>query len=187
MCCAVLTIAGLGIACIAGRSRGYPLYSTANGRPDKDQVALLTGYVRTVDAEDVSAFQRPLELLPGCHIIRTPTRWLDAQGRGAVTWMTGEWTFALPMKAGYRYSIEIIGQAVVTGPTVPLEMKAFERDMHGTKTDTFERARSMDDLRECRELAGEPTTPPGRVERAPEKGEAAPGNPEPTPDNGPDE
>jgi hypothetical protein len=59
------------------------------------------------------------------------------------------------MKAGYQYSVEIIVSPVVTGPSVPGALKAFERDMLGTRTRTFERARTGDDLQKCREDAGE--------------------------------
>ncbi len=157
----MLAMAGLGVACLANQSRGYALYPTADGRPDETEVAQLAGYVRPVDGKDVSASGKRFELLPGCHVIGTPSRWISSAGSGAVMWATGEWTFALPMKAGYQYAVEIIVPPLVTGPTALGDMKAFERDMHGTRTRTFARAQRGEDLQACREEAGNDGAAPG--------------------------
>jgi hypothetical protein len=58
----------------------------------------------------VSYEWKAFELLPGCHIVRTPTRWKRGSDQGdlqigGIVASTGELTFAVPMKPGYAYEI----------------------------------------------------------------------------------
>jgi hypothetical protein len=54
------------------------------------------------------------------------------------------------LKAGHQYSIELLVPPT-TGPTAPLEIKAFEKDGRGTTTRTFSSAKSRDDLVSCQQ------------------------------------
>jgi hypothetical protein len=146
----------LGLACIATSSRGLPLYPSTGERPDETKVAQLSGYVRFVDEQDVSSRAKLFELRPGCHVVGTPSKWIGSTltGTGDVSATTGQVTFALPMRAGYQYSVEVL-LPPMSGPTTLLQVKAFESDMRGTRTRIFERARSESDLEACRDEAGE--------------------------------
>jgi hypothetical protein len=84
----------LALACVGTPSRGYPLYPSDTGRRDESEVALLGGYVQFVDGQDVGSHGGLFEVLPGCHVIGTPSRWLASSptGTGAVTASTGKVT-----------------------------------------------------------------------------------------------
>lgn len=101
---ALLVAAG----CVADRERGYPLYPAGEPEPTRAEVAVLTGYVRTVDGEDVSRLGSTFRLLPGCHRVGTPPAWGHTEPtQGAVVVKTGEVSFALPMRAGFTYVVEV--------------------------------------------------------------------------------
>jgi hypothetical protein len=136
--------------CIAGSARGYALYATEGGRPGLDEVARLGGYVRYVDGQDVSGHGGPFELLPGCHVIGTPSEWgsINGAATAAVMAKTGKWMFALPMRADYYYSVDV-EVPPMTGPTAPLSIHAHEKDASGKTTRTFASATSAQDLESC--------------------------------------
>ncbi|GEM_PF-1528736 len=95
-------------ACGVERERGYPLYPASDPAPTRAEVAVLTGYVRTVDGVDVSRYGSTFRLLPGCHVVGTPRAWAHTEStQGAVVVKTGEVSFALPMRAGYTYVVEV--------------------------------------------------------------------------------
>ena len=131
-------IASLGLGCVASSPRGYPLYPSPDGaRPDESQVAQLGGYVRYVDGADMSSHGTSFEVLPGCHVVGTPSTWGDATSNtAAVIMTTGRLTFALPMKSGYRYTVRAEVEHM-TGPTGTGGIKAYESDGRGTTTRTF--------------------------------------------------
>ena len=65
------------------------------------------------------------------------------------TLATGRLNFALPMRAGHQYRIEVI-----TGPIAGrLTIKGYESDLRGNKTREFERATSPKDIEACEEAA----------------------------------
>jgi hypothetical protein len=141
----------LSIACISGGgARGYRLYPPAPQPLPPDQVSTLAGYVQFVDNQDVSSLGGYFELLPGCHVIGTPSHWGDqsAGGSVAVTATTGRWIFALPMRAGHRYRIEV-AVPVMTGVTGTLTIKGRESDLAGNKTREFEHVTSVKDIQAC--------------------------------------
>jgi hypothetical protein len=150
----VAAMASVALACVGTPSRGYPLYPSDGARRDITEVAQLGGYVRFVDGQDVGAHGKLFEVPPGCHVIATPSRWMGVSptGTGAVTATTGKVTFALPMKAGHQYSVELLVRPI-TGPTTTIEIKAFERDGRGTMTRTFSYAKSRADLVSCHKEA----------------------------------
>ena len=168
-CAVVLVVTILG--CIAGEGRGYPLYPTTGAGPmDPSRVVRLAGYVRFVDGVDVSEHGTRFELLPGCHLIGTPSRWGSASMSGGVAVSTGTLTFALPMKAGHQYAVSVeTSLAGGGGPTQPAFVRAYERDASGAVTETFAPASSQSDVQRCRDLAGpnaevtQPADPPRAV------------------------
>jgi hypothetical protein len=132
------------------------LYGTERGRPDVREVARLAGYVQYVDGRDVSAYGGSFELLPGCHVIGTPSEWGSAKDNtAAVRATTGKQIFALPMKAGCAYDVEL-EVPEMTGPTGTIAIRAYERDARGEKTRTFARATSDGDLEACEREGGKP-------------------------------
>jgi hypothetical protein len=149
----VMTLVLSAAGCISGAGvRPYRLYPPAPQPLAPEQVATLTGHVQFVDDKDVLSLGGYFELLPGCHVIGTPSRMgVPSPGRTAVSWVTtGEWTFALPMKAGYQYRIEVI---MPTARTVPLTVKGYESDLRGNRTREFEHAASPNDIEACRQEA----------------------------------
>jgi hypothetical protein len=150
----MLAFALSGVGCISV-ARPYQLYSPAPQPLAPEQVSTLTGYLQFVDDKDVSELGGSFELLPGCHVIGTPSHWSERTPgvNSAVVATTGRWTFALPMRAGHRYRIEVIVVGVMTGPTAPLTIKGFESDLGGNETREFEQATSSKGIEACREEA----------------------------------
>ncbi|HJX52274.1 MAG TPA: hypothetical protein VJ801_05865 [Polyangia bacterium] len=151
-------------ACVSGGgARPDRLYPPTPEPLGPQQVSTLTGYVQFVDGKDVSSLGGYFELLPGCHVIGTPSRWADQSpgGNVVVTANTGRWTFALPMKAGHQYRIEVRA-GVATGPTGPLTIKGYESDLRGNKTREFERATSQKDIAACNQEAARSPGPERR-------------------------
>jgi hypothetical protein len=142
-------------ACLSGPGpRPDRLYPPPAQPLAPDRVSTLTGYVRFVDDKDVSELSGYLELLPGCHIIGTPSHMAApfpaTRSVGTVT--TGRWTFDLPMGAGHQYQIGVIQP---TARTVPLTIKAYETDLGGHKTREFAQATSRKEIDACfKEVAG---------------------------------
>jgi hypothetical protein len=156
----LLTLSAAG--CMSGPGlRPDRLYPPPPQPLGPDKVSTLTGYVQFVDNRDVSEMGGYFELLPGCHVIGTPSRWGEqsAGGGTTVTATTGRWTFALPMRAGHQYRIEVI-VPVFTGVTAPLNIKGHETDLGGNKTREFERATSLKDIEACFKEAGKPSPAP---------------------------
>ena len=153
-----LAAAWLLVACIAPSGRGEPLYPVTEPRPKREDVAELGGYVRQVDNQQVSE-SGSFELLPGCHIIKTPAHWgsVDSSSGGILV-DTGHRTFAIVMKPGYRYHI---GVSVKTmgGSTGSAAVEGTEEDLKGKKTQVLYPATSTADIEACKE-AGAHVPPP---------------------------
>jgi hypothetical protein len=98
-----IAIFALSAACVSGGGpRPDRLYPPTPQPLGPQQVSTLAGYVQFVDDKDVSSLGGYFELLPGCHVIGTPSHWADQSPGGnlTVTATTGRWTFALPMEGG---------------------------------------------------------------------------------------
>ena len=150
----MMTVALSAAACISV-ARPYQLYPPALRPLAPEQVSTLTGYVQFVDDKDVSELGGSFDLLPGCHVIGTPSHWSERSpgSYSVVVATTGRRTFALPMRAGHRYRIEVMVVGVMTGPTAPLTIKGYESDLGGNQTREFERATSPKDIEACKEEA----------------------------------
>lgn len=119
-----------------------------------DQVSLLSGYVQFVDDKDVSSRGTNFELLPGCHIIGTPSNWGEHSpgSDSVVTSTTGRWLFAIPMRANHQYLVKVI-VGTMTGPVGSLTIKTYESDRSGKQTREFEHVTSPKDIENCRREA----------------------------------
>jgi hypothetical protein len=91
-------------ACITQSTQAMPLYSPSDA-VGAAQAVLLSGYIARVDNRDVSALGDLFEVLPGCHIVTTPTRWGTETSASGMVAFTGPVTFALQMTAGHRYAV----------------------------------------------------------------------------------
>lgn len=149
-------------ACITGTRRGYPLYPNPP-LIEQQRVAFLTGYVLEVDGKDVSAQGRSFDLLPGCHIVVTPSKSGTMDSTAGVVITTGPRTFAIPMKAAHSYVIEV----GVSGTFGELSGSGYllgrEIDEAGNTTRKFAPAASPQDVQDCmREAQNMSMAPPCR-------------------------
>jgi hypothetical protein len=139
-------------ACIAPQERVEPLYPITDTRPKREEVAQLGGYILSIDDRQVSE-GRLFEVLPGCHVVRTPARWGRTDSSAVVTVDTGNQTFALLTRPGYTYVVEVSIEYMGSGPAGG---KAFfrvtEKDLEGKKTKGFGAMTSDEDIEECRHL-----------------------------------
>jgi len=161
----MLTVAHLSMACISAGGRPPERLYPPTAQPLRaEQVSKLSGYVQFVDNQDVASLASAFELLPGCHVIGTPSSWgQHAPGTDSVvTATTGHWLFALPMRAGHQYSIQVLVGAM-TGPVGALTIKGYESDLAGNVTRAFEPVRNPSDLQNCRAEAAHPAEIEGRV------------------------
>lgn len=125
----------LGCAgCIAGSSRGVPLYTAAE-RPGVDQVATLGGYVATVDGREVRSSGTVFELLPGCHFIETPQKWGGENPSGGLVAITGTHLFVVPMVATHSYVV--VSDTVTLGLNGSLSLRMDETDAGGQPVRSF--------------------------------------------------
>ena len=151
----MMALALSAVSCLSGAAvRPDRLYPPAPQPLGPQQVSTLTGYVQFVDDKDVSSLGGYFELLPGCHVIGTPSRTgVPTPGRTSVgTFTTGRWTFALPMRAGHQYRIENRDTGMM-GPKGRFTIMGYESDLRGNQTREFERAESPKDIEACKEEA----------------------------------
>ena len=138
--------------------RPYRLYPPAPKPLSSEQVSTLTlGFVvatgmgaQIVDDKDVSSLGGYFKLLPGCHVISTPT---PPGGKNHPTAIQPRWTFALPMRAGHQYLIERRTGGTMS-PTGWFTIKGYESDLRGNKTREFEHIESPKDIESCYKEAG---------------------------------
>jgi hypothetical protein len=142
-------------ACLAPHERGEALYPATGPRPRREEVAQLGGYVRLVDDQQVTE-GRSFELLPGCHIVGTPARWGRVGDSGGVLVDTGHRTFALVMKPGHRYLVEV-SVNMMGGSTGSAVVQATEEDPQGKRTQVIGPAKTTADIEACKE-SGAPFT-----------------------------
>jgi hypothetical protein len=148
----VLLLLGFAaVGCIAPSERGQPLYPVTGQRPAREDVAQIDGYIRLVDDQHVAEGRR-FEVLPGCHIIGTPEKWGRVESSGGIIVDTGRRTFALVMKPGHRYHVDV-NVKTMGGSTGSAQVEATEQDPKGTRTGTFAPATSTADIDQCRETA----------------------------------
>lgn len=136
-------------ACVSGvPSRGYALYPDAEHPRPRNEIARLVGPIRRVDDRDVSGLGSTFDLLPGCHVVKLKETWGDSSGDMAVTAQLGDVYYAIPMKAGHNYVIEI-RTGHFTSNTGELRIEAREQNAQGDKTQEFPRATTVQELEAC--------------------------------------
>jgi len=147
---AVITVGALALVtgCLTGSSRGHALYPAIDPPPKQDEVARLTGYVERVDGREVSSFGSSFDLLPGCHIVQTPTEWGTFGGVGGVVMKTGNLVFPLPMQAAHQYVIAI-RTTDTSGPVANAVVEATETDLDGNIIHVFSPAQSVAEVDAC--------------------------------------
>jgi hypothetical protein len=143
-------------ACLVTHERGEPLYPATGPRPSESQVAQVGGYVRQIDGKEVKE-GKAFELLPGCHVVGTPARWgrVDSGGTGGVLVDTGHQMFALVMKPGHKYLVEVAVE-MMGGSMGSAVVHAVESDAAGTRTGVFGPAANSADLETCKQMGSRP-------------------------------
>jgi hypothetical protein len=139
--------------------RSYRLYPPAPQPLAPEQVSTLSGHVQFVDDKDVLSLGGYFELLPGCHVIGTPSRGWLPWGKSGIVVPTGRLTFALPMRAGHQYRIEFRTSGMMA-PTGRITVKGYESDLRGNQTREFERAESPKDIEACKAEAARAQSAP---------------------------
>ena len=132
--------------CISASSANwYPLHDE---QLPPSRVARLSGYVRFVDGRDLADHGRSFELLPGCHVVGTPEKWGGASLDAAMVATTGVVYFALPMKPGRHYSIDVHTDGMA-GPVGTLRIEARETASNGEPTELFAPVTSQAEIDAC--------------------------------------
>jgi hypothetical protein len=172
--CLILAVCAVALTwtgCVAGEPGSYPLYPLTDGPLPPGKVARLVGYVKYVDGQSVSDHGSSFDVLPGCHLVGTPSTWGQPNGlSGRVVYATtGRLTFALPMKAGYQYEIRVEDTLRIR---LTVRVVSHETNARGETTRTFSPAKSARDIELCRRefpapaLTREPEIEQGPAERA---------------------
>ncbi len=139
-------LAMLATACVGGASRGTPLYAPRGQMLPVTEVAQLVGDIATVDGKSVHG--RNFELLPGCHVVTTPTSWGARDQSGSVSGNMPRLTFVITMQANKSYVMEYeLLSRTGNGGTVALH--ALERDAAGNTTSTLLPVTSQADIEKC--------------------------------------
>jgi hypothetical protein len=134
--------------CIVGSQRGVPLYPAAE-RPSLDQVATLSGYVATVDQQEVRTLGTVFELLPGCHFVETPKQWGGQTRSGGLVATTGTRQFVVPMVATHNYVV--VSDTVTRGSNGSLTVRMDETDAAGLLVRSFPPHATQFEIEACRQ------------------------------------
>jgi hypothetical protein len=146
-CPLALAFAVMG-GCIATGGRGYPLYGS-DRKLSATEVASLVGRVQDVDGEDVRKRGGSFELLPGCHVVGTPAKVGNIDVNGMMVVSSTRVLFALPMKAGMGYVVEIDENPRTRGPAGAASMRARETDPAGHTVREFAPTTDPSELAAC--------------------------------------
>jgi hypothetical protein len=132
--------------------RGKALYPAPAQPLPRSEVAVIGGYVGEIDGRDISEETGVFEVLPGCHVVRTLSRWGATEADGEMSAETGRVPFALPMKGGHWYEIKV----VTSGPSAPVGtyvIEAIETDPAGNPSQTFSPTTEQSELDACSKQA----------------------------------
>ena len=157
----------------------HPLYEGAP-RPSTE-VARLSGPIAKVDGVDVSELGGIFALLPGCHIVQLRARIGEGTGTGAWTEEIGRVVYAIAMRAGRVYVIDVelkaggsassVGNAGIGG----IKLRAVEQDAEGKVVAKLSKARTKADIEKCREADASLRAEPDEVESSADASIAPPG------------
>jgi hypothetical protein len=159
----MLLVGLVGCAGTVGTTPGYPLYKTEPARLPDNQIARLgtklplgggpgvgaTSFIKAVDGRNVSNIDSIFDLLPGCHVIQTESRFV--MGNDNVTWQAelGSRVFALEMKPAHVYFI-VVELIEGMGGSGRIKVFATEEDATGKQTGTFPPPATLSDAMKCR-------------------------------------
>lgn len=125
----------LGSACIASGAE-RTMSPPAENAAAEYHPPTLEGYVAHVDGRMVLQ-THPVELAPGCHLLQTPFVYTPPESlslnRIERSIVTGRRLFAVPMRAGYRYIVEVEPSSSAISPNIV----AYELDANDYKTRVF--------------------------------------------------
>jgi hypothetical protein len=145
----LLLLLACGAGCGFGAEQPVPLYDAGN-RLGPDEVATLGGYLAHVDGRDVSALGGAFEVLPGCHVVTTPTNWGSMSTTSGVSASTGAVTFAVPMVAGHHYAIISVSEQS-GAPTFRVRVRMDETNASGDFVRSFDPVKTSAELDACRQ------------------------------------
>lgn len=134
------------LACVGGSSRGTPLYPDRGQPPSITEVAQLVGDIETVDGKSVRG--RSFELLPGCHVVTTPTSWGQHEQYSTMSGNLPKHTFVINMQPNRSYVLEY-ELTSRTGNGGNMVLHAFEQDAAGTKTAGLAPVSEQADIDKC--------------------------------------
>lgn len=120
--------------CFGGAQSAYPLYQSENP-PSAAETATLSGPIETVDGNRVVKYGSSFALRAGCHDVTNQRTWGGADNNSATMAHLPGLNFAVPMRGGYSYVLEIAGGTEDVGITLT------ERDAQGKVTQQFEPGR----------------------------------------------
>lgn len=143
----------MGFGCITSEPPSYPLYAPIADPAPRTQVARLSGYVRNIDGRDVSSLGHSFGLLPGCHVVQTPSQWGALGLDGVVVVSTGVRAFALVVRPGHQYAVRVMAPGPLAWSSGRGQVTADEKDRDGHVTATFEATSNEDDLWACKRTA----------------------------------
>lgn len=123
------------VACVGTSARTNVLYE--NPADAAHGVAKLVGDVGTVDGKSVAALGHTFELAAGCHTVTNVTEWGGHDASQAMMAKLPPVPFAIQMKAGYTYVLQI----KMSGDHA-LTVEAFEQNEAGEVTARFEQGSS---------------------------------------------
>ena len=139
-------------ACIVHEGEPHPLYTTNEPPRPPDQTAKLFGPIKTVDGEDVSKQGQSFTLLPGCHVVRLLEKvgHIDSHNGGGFIGTLGHTTFALRMKAGHTYEIDLGNNTGTMRPLNQMTIQAWERAADGSGATSIPPVKSGNEIDACR-------------------------------------
>jgi len=154
----LLAIVG-SVSCARFQAKPVALYPSP-ARSD-DQVATLSASVDKVDGVEVTKKGALFTLLPGCHIVLLKTTYSEGSPDGLWSATIPKTIYALRMKAGYDYEIDIrrvvgtSGLGIVTvvgnsGASGSLKVTATERDKNRAVISTLSPVAGDADIAACR-------------------------------------
>ena len=136
-------------ACLSHDDRGHPLFPATDPPPAREHVARLVGAIDFVDGQKVPSSTDTFELLPGCHVVVTPRSWGHSAGSyAALAVPTGRASFAIPMRAGHQYVVDV----EVTDPEDPqgsVRFVAVERGPDGSTVRRIPPAENEQQVQDC--------------------------------------
>jgi hypothetical protein len=147
-----LAIMALATACISSPTNSMTPAAVADTAMAPDQPPQLDGYVANVDGKVVPQ-NRAVDLSPGCHLVGTPMVFklpetLSFNRPEQQTIVTGRRLFAVTMKAGHRYTVQVETWSSAILPDIGL----YEWDADGKTTNVFRPVAENRGANGCREL-----------------------------------